>query len=509
VAGNPIYQNLSTADEQLTSLPKKLLGSRSIGSAIRLLVAVFLCLPVLFTGLSVLAATVPNESIVAALRDDVWWGRFPTEPRLTNGFGGRFDGTTDCVLATIGLGAPEMSPWQQAINSPTLGNCIEALENLQEVNAGRPAGWNYFRYWNGGSVLWRPVMAAWGMNGVRAIGAGAVGIAVLALAVQMSQLFSSYPWPAFDSETRPWRKTLFPLIVTVALLGPLLLSSDLLIVANGAGHHALILGIALFGGAAAAWAGTRGFLVSMVTALVAGSVFNFIDNLTVPPLSWMLVACLTGIGAMFTQFTDSQRKPPPKTTIPFIISLGAAAMWAFGYAATWVMKWLLAAITIGFDTVRSDVADVVGFRLQGEWGEMSTAFGNAITANIREWLAFPLSVPVLIVALLSIVSMLLLAFRRIGIRSIQYAAVLGWPLLLLPIWYETLSNHSQIHVWFTYRSIPMAIGLALTVSLAVLTLSHRSPSPSAFGLDDDVAPHHKMPTPPARHLASSLEKPNE
>jgi hypothetical protein len=40
------------------------------------------------------------------------------------------------------------------------------------------------------------------------------------------------------------------------------------------------------------------------------------------------------------------------------------------------------------------------------------------------------------------------------------------PAVIPFVWYEATSNHSQIHEWFTYRSLPIALGVVL---LAVLT----------------------------------------
>ena len=47
------------------------------------------------------------------------------------------------------------------------------------------------------------------------------------------------------------------------------------------------------------------------------------------------------------------------------------------------------------------------------------------------------------------------------------------------IWFEMLRNHSQIHVWFTYRSIPLALGIVA----AALVI----PLPDASVRDDDPA----------------------
>jgi hypothetical protein len=43
---------------------------------------------------------------------------------------------------------------------------------------------------------------------------------------------------------------------------------------------------------------------------------------------------------------------------------------------------------------------------------------------------------------------------------------------VVPVWYEALSNHSQIHSFFTYRGVPTALGIAL-FACAVTTLGRR------------------------------------
>ena len=51
-------------------------------------------------------------------------------------------------------------------------------------------------------------------------------------------------------------------------------------------------------------------------------------------------------------------------------------------------------------------------------------------------------------------------------RETATRAVVAAAALVPFIWFEIASNHSQIHAWFTYRSIPMAIGVVLMTSLA-------------------------------------------
>ncbi|NIR40405.1 MAG: hypothetical protein GWN79_22595, partial [Actinobacteria bacterium] len=48
------------------------------------------------------------------------------------------------------------------------------------------------------------------------------------------------------------------------------------------------------------------------------------------------------------------------------------------------------------------------------------------------------------------------------------------PALVPFAWFEILSNHSQIHHWYTYRSLPIALGVLL---LAVLADADRPAEP--------------------------------
>jgi hypothetical protein len=48
-------------------------------------------------------------------------------------------------------------------------------------------------------------------------------------------------------------------------------------------------------------------------------------------------------------------------------------------------------------------------------------------------------------------------------------AIIVAPVLIIVIWYELLRNHSQIHYWFTYRSVAVGIGVIAVGLLSQLT----------------------------------------
>ncbi len=46
--------------------------------------------------------------------------------------------------------------------------------------------------------------------------------------------------------------------------------------------------------------------------------------------------------------------------------------------------------------------------------------------------------------------------------------VVGSAALIVPVWFELLRNHSQLHSWFTYRSLPLAFGIVMAAAVVPL-----------------------------------------
>jgi peptidoglycan/LPS O-acetylase OafA/YrhL len=73
------------------------------------------------------------------------------------------------------------------------------------------------------------------------------------------------------------------------------------------------------------------------------------------------------------------------------------------------------------------------------------------------------------------VGSLALAWRRYGAARLVVAAVLAAPALIAPAWMLVLSNHSQIHDVFVYRTVPVSIGIALGACLVAARVSDDRP----------------------------------
>jgi hypothetical protein len=143
----------------------------------------------------------------------------------------------------------------------------------------------------------------------------------------------------------------------------------------------------------------------------------------------------------------------------------------------WIWKWVFAAIALGPERVVDDVRSQVEFRLAGDYEGVSDSPVRGLTSNVEYWWDRPLT-PLVVVAVLAVVVFVAVRNRRrLSGQVAVCAAIVVVPFVL---WYLALSNHNQIHVWLTYRSIPLAFGALGALVLAAAAAPTR-PAPSARG----------------------------
>ena len=100
---------------------------RPLGPLVRLgarLVVLVVLLQLVFVGLLVVGATVPDKPIVDRLSADARSGAYGPSGQ-PDGQGGRATSFTDCVAAGTGLGLPTTSAFDRAIRMPRLESCTE------------------------------------------------------------------------------------------------------------------------------------------------------------------------------------------------------------------------------------------------------------------------------------------------------------------------------------------------------------------------------------------------
>lgn len=404
--------------------------------------ALLIGLQVLFLGLNLVAATVPEQRIAQMLVDDLDTGAYPDTNYRPNGVGGRFDLFTDCVVAGTGIGRPDIGAVERSLLMPRITPCVGGEEVIPLIARGEyVTPGNYLRYWAGYTIVTKPALAFGGMDAMRAISGAilAAGVAsFLIVGIRGLGIWSS-----------------------VLLIVPLLMSADLAVLPSGSALHSMLIGVA-FAGAGLVLAATRHADRAVVlAALTAGSVYCFFDLLSNPPLAWLLVTALATAGGFVAAGAARALR----------LGVISAAAWMAGFALTWVFRWVVGALVFGLDELREQVGGKVTERLSGEHKNVSSALGAGLVKNLRTWSEMPLTGVVAAVGAVAIVALIALAARTQGAKALAAWMLLVLPVAIVPVWYEVLSNHSQIHSFFTYRAVPVAVGWAIAAAALVARLS--------------------------------------
>ena len=197
---------------------------------------------------------------------------------------------------------------------------------------------------------------------------------------------------------------------------------------------------------------------------IIGSVTNFLDLLTAPIIT--LGIPLTISYMLLEKKHDSipddsgVSKPKAKTLLKhesqgkkqfranFYFALENSIFWGFGYAFTWIMKWVFGTAVLNQNVFLS-ASNAIQFRLMGNEHHPTTPL-NALLANIRVMFpGFVLSI-VLVLFIIGLGACAISATKSGGEKMQDYL-----PLILIAlypyIWTIVLSNHTQIHAFFTYR----------------------------------------------------------
>ncbi len=416
------------------SSSRRLLASLAIGGL--LLVG----LQALFFFLNLAAATVPEQRIAQMLVEDIHSGAYPDTNSRLNGVGGRFDLFTDCVVAGTGIGNAGLGPLERSLLMPRITPCVGGEEIIPLIARGEYITTSsYLRYWAGYTFITKPALALAGMDGMRIVGALVLSgglAAVLLVGTRRLGIWCS-----------------------ALLVLPLLASADLAVVASGSALHSMMLGVAFAGAALVLSATARSGLAVMLASLAAGSIYCFMDLLSNPPLAWLFATALATAGGFVA------------AGVPRALKLGmiAAVAWISGFALTWLVRWLLAALAFGVDVVLDEVGKKALERMSGEHKQVSSDFGAGTIRNLQTWSDMPLATSVAIFGAAALIVLLVLTVRAQGLKAVGAWALLVAPVLIVPLWYEALSNHSQVHTFFTYRAVPAAVGWALASAALMVT----------------------------------------
>ena len=211
----------------------------------------------------------------------------------------------------------------------------------------------------------------------------------------------------------------------------------------------------------------------MLYFFVVGMVENFFDFLTYPILTLGIPLVLL----LWLRVRDEQADFRGNFWFMFKASLS----WFFGYALTWISKWLLSAAILGVRYFWRTMS-VVQYRLEGSEEEPLDRIGT-IQRNLKAWLNVQdggviswskIALLILIVAVVLIIWRKLKDWKTVG-AYLPILFVAAYPY----IWYLVMSNHSQIHYWYTYRAQLAALFAGLVFLAAILR--ERKPEEKAEG----------------------------
>jgi hypothetical protein len=126
--------------------------------------------------------------------------------------------------------------------------------------------------------------------------------------------------------------------------------------------------------------------------------------------------------------------------------------WVLGYGLTWFAKWCISSVILQRDVIADGLAQAE-YRTEGLNAVLGDRIG-AVILNLKSM--FPKGA-MFIIAVLGVI-WLIWFFRQheTGKRIMEVLPVLlcaAYPV----IWYFVLSRHSEMHYYFTYRSLEVAI----------------------------------------------------
>lgn len=409
-----------------------------------LVLVIFAGLQVVFFAGLVAALAVPDKPILNNLSQAVEAGTYGPS-YAPDRMGSMSDTFTECVVAGTGLGAPaQESLLSKAVRMPRLSNCEEGATQILDLAEGRPASsGDYFKYWAGYIVLTRPALATVGLEGLRII-SGAVMIT--SMAVAFLAIRSRIGLPVALAIFAPW------------LLGTNVLSTPSTSFSQSISIAAIFLSVTL-----AAHGASRSTLWAIAGAVFGAALFCYVDLLTAPAVPWALTAFTAGA----VTWARSQFLRPT-----LHVTVLTAVAWPVSFALTWVARWAIAGAFLGPGYTWRAIQANVERRTGGAYEGVSDVFGAGVVTNAAYWgMHVPTWWLVLAGCLLAIVVGLRQAVRHYGTKGLQVVAILALPLLVIPLWYIVLSNHSQLHEFFTSRGIPTVLAIATAASL---TLAQRA-----------------------------------
>lgn len=194
-----------------------------------------------------------------------------------------------------------------------------------------------------------------------------------------------------------------------------------------------------------------------VCFFVLGSLTAYFDLLTTPLLTW-------GMPLLIYIIIDNKDVKMLSKEVLFI-----SILWFIGYSGTWFAKWILGSVITG-ENVIAEGLNVGVYRLSSDVSE-----GRSSTISVSRWDAILTNVVKLPLGVLGLLFSILLFVvcskrkKQFVRKTILYLCIGCMPYL----WYLSLSNHSIVHNFFTYRTQWLALLALELIFVEHIDLSKR------------------------------------
>lgn len=362
------------------------------------------------------AGTAPSAPIVRHLAEDQ---EMFSAPRLRVLSGRKIDVGTECIGLSFGLppAAAEQGLFEKAVRAPVFVSCPALTDYAATGVADAAAIDDYHRYWHGYAALSRPLLALMPYRDLRMLTFNLVLALFLALGYRLAKDFS--------------------LKFAFAVLLPFY-------IVNFAGFFILwtkaVSWIVMLGGGLYFAAARRPYERDPLFAFfLLGALTAYFDLLTTPPMIFGVPAYI-----YFFYLMRGGAAPGPRALLLRLAAI--AGFWLAGYAGLWTAKFALSAAVIGPAAI-GDVMAAAANRIGGDWESVKHFPGAATLENFEAFKPLWGGAALLLFFILPFArqrrrrTALLLARRAPAFAVLAFAPF---------VWFEVLSNHSQIHGLFTH-----------------------------------------------------------
>lgn len=322
----------------------------------------------------------------------------------------------------------DMLMYESLIQNRDYYNAIQASVSINQ----------YPRYWHGYQVILRPLTVIFQVQELRYLG--------------MLLFYLLFFWSAWliAKKTKPMHAMLYVLTIASGYLVAVATCFQYLTT-----FYVLFLSLIVL----LSRYGEERPVDSMLFFFVVGMVENFFDFLTYPILTLGIPLILL----LWLRVRDEQAEFKDN----FRFMFRSSVLWGLGYALTWIAKWLIATVVLGARYFWRTMS-VVQYRLEGSEDEPLDRIGT-IRKNLKAWMNVQDEGVISwskVVLLILIIAVILVIWKKVkDMRTIGAYVPLLFVAAYPYIWYLVMSNHSQIHYWYTYRAqLVTLFGVAMFIA---------------------------------------------